>query len=141
MKRLFYTLVINLPDRWEPNQQLTFPYVPAIEGKTIVGISTYTFNGGGANTAINSNLLLTTFDLSYIFVNFSNKENNLIIQDYPYVAFVNTDILDQNGNQSRAIKQPFAFVFSSKFSYVVNKNAIVLSAPAYSLQFRFEYLA
>lgn len=140
MKRLFYTLVINLPDRWEPNQQLTFPYVPAIEGKTIVGISTYNFNGGGANRAINGNLLLTKFDLSFIFVNFSNKENNLIIQDYPYNGFVNTEIFSLTG-QDRSIKQPFAFVFSSKFSYVVNKQATPFIAPAYSLQFKFEYLA
>jgi hypothetical protein len=132
MKRLFYTLVINLPDSWEPNQQLSFPYVPAIEGKTIVGISTYNFNGGGANEAINDNLLLTKFDLSFVFVNFSNNNNNLIIQDYPYNGFVNTDILDINGNQTRAVKQPFAFVFSSKFSYVVNKQATAIIAPGYN---------
>lgn len=141
MKRLFYTLVINLPDTWEPNQQLSFPYVPAIEGKTIVGISTYNFNGGGANAAINGNLLKTKFDLSFVFVNFSNNDNNLIIQDYPYNGFVNTDILDINGNQSRSIKQPYAFVFSSKFSYVVNKAATAQTGTNYSLQFKFEYLA
>ena len=75
MKRLFYTVIINLPDRWEPNQELEFPYVPAIENKTIVSISTYNFNNGGSLQAINNNLLLTNGDASQIFVNFSNKEN------------------------------------------------------------------
>jgi hypothetical protein len=140
MKRLFYTFVINLPDSWEPNQELTFPYVPAIEGKTIVEVQTYSFNGGGQAQAINEQLLLTTADASNIFVNFSNKENLLIIQDYPYSAFINIDINRITGNQSRAIKQPFAFVFSSKFSYVVNKAATPIIAPAYALQFRFQYL-
>lgn len=140
MKRLFYTLVINLPDRWEPNQQLEFPYIPAIEGKTIVSISTYNFNNGGANSAINSQLLLTKFDLANVFVNFSNKENRLMLQDYPYNAFVNTEIFSTVTVQDRSIKQPFAFTFSSKFSYVVNKAATVLIAPAYALQFKFEYL-
>jgi hypothetical protein len=139
MKRLFYTVVINLPDSWESNQQLDFPYVPAIEGKTIVSISTYNFNNGGANRAINDNLLLTKFDLANVFVNFSNKENRLMLQDYPYNAFVNTEIVSANG-QDRSIKQPFAFTFSSKFSYVVNKALTPLTAPAYSLQFKFEYL-
>ena len=140
MKRLFYTVVINVPERFEPNQQLSFPYLPAIEGKTIVGISTYNFNNGGANRAINGNLLFTKFDLSFVFVNFSNKENNLMIQDYPYNAFVNTEIFSPTV-QDKSIKQPFAFTFSSKFSYVVNKstNALVNSG-AYSLQFQFEYL-
>jgi len=140
MKRLFYTLVINLPDSWDPNQELFFPYVPAIEGKTIIGVESYNFSAGGANPAINEQLLLTTADASNLFVNFSNTENKLIIQDYPYSAFINTDVLDVNGNQSRAIKQPFAFTFSSKFSYVVNKAATALIAPAYALQFRFTYL-
>jgi hypothetical protein len=140
MKRLLYTLVINLPDSWEPNQELSFPYVPAIEGKTIVAVETYNFSSGGANPAINGQLLLTTADASNIFVNFSNAENLLIIQDYPYSAFINTDVLDINGNQSRAIKQPFAFVFSSKFSYVINKDSVPIAAPAYALQFRFTYL-
>jgi hypothetical protein len=140
MKRLFYTVIINLPDRWEPNQDLEFPYVPAIENKTIVGISTYNFNNGGSSRAINNNLLLTNGDASQIFVNFSNKENRLIIQDYPYNAFVNTEIFSIVTIQDRSIKQPFAFTFSSKFSYVVNKSTNVIQAPGYSLQFKFEYL-
>jgi hypothetical protein len=72
MKRLFYTIVINLPNSWEPNQQLNFPYVPAIEGKTIIAVETYSFAGGGAYPAINSQLLLTGPDASNLFVNFSN---------------------------------------------------------------------
>jgi hypothetical protein len=139
MKKLFYTLVINIPDRFEPNQEIPFPYVPAIEGKTILGISTYYFGAGGANNTINGDLLLTPTNASCIFVNFSNAENKLIIQDYPYNAFVNTD--DTNlGTATRAIKQPFAFVFSSKFSYVVNKSTFVLQNSGYALQFRFTYL-
>lgn len=141
MKRLFYTVVINVPANWEPNQELEFPYVPAIEGKTIVSISTYNFNNGGANAAINTNLLFTKFDLSFVYVNFSNKENRLMLQDYPYNAFVNTEIFSLNG-QDRSIKQPFAFTFSSKFSYVVNKSTLALvNSGTYSLQFKFEYLA
>ena len=138
MKRLFYTVVINVPSTWEPNQQLSFPYVPAIEGKTIVGISTYNFNAGGANATINGDLLFTQFDLSFIFVNFSNKENNLIIQDYPYNALVNSEIFSTSG---QSVKQPFAFTFSSKFSYVINKSSLPnVNSGAYALQFRFEYL-
>jgi len=138
MKRLFYTVVINLPERWETNQQEYFPYVPAIEGKTIIGVETYNFNNGGANRAINNNLLPTAPDLANFFVNFSNKENLLVIQDYPYNAFINTD-LTSPGGQDRAIKQPFAFVFSSKFSYIVNKGPQSIST-GYSLQFKFQYL-
>jgi hypothetical protein len=139
MKRLFYTLIINLPETWQVNEEIYFPYVPAIEGKTIIGINTYTYNNGGQLTALNNVVLPFQSTLKGIYVNFSNKENLLIIQDYPYNAFINTDVQDINNNQSRSIQQQFAFVFSSKFSYLVNKDT-PLANPERTLQFRFTYL-
>jgi hypothetical protein len=129
-----------------------FNEYPELNNKKIVGIklnsnaderATYQddfkdiVNSLDNNLAIDSSYLDATAYAKYLFLNIYNKENELILQNYP-VGNLSQNFIDNNNQDNRGKIIPFDIYINLKTSYIF--SSINWTGGNQSISFTFYYL-
>jgi hypothetical protein len=134
----------------EANKPISFPWTDTIEGKTIVGVETFTrqdANNPSLSRTPEGSPVISVGTASVILMTFKNKQQLELLSNMPYLALRRTgtfknfpDPLTQT-KDSRSLRPLFAFEFSSKDSYLIycapNPPRFIENTYAY---FVFKYL-
>lgn len=135
----------------EANTPISFPWTDELEGKTIVGVETFTFQAANnpslSFSPLTSKNIVNVSVASRILVTFKNYAQQEILHNMPYLAlrrtgtYVNFPAPLTVQIESRQIRPKFAFTFSSKDSSFIycapNPPKFIVPTVLY---FVFKYL-